>query len=170
MGDGFDLVVGANARRYRQAAGFTQAAVGESLGVPQQTVLKIERGERPLRFAEADKLAKLFGVEVTALSAPGSVAVAAETAAASEATMYLTSAAIALAEHLGRLACTVHAEGATSAADELLTYDWAAEVDKALLDAVIWNHTIPGAPSTVQEALQMLVQHGSWEDDDDPET
>jgi transcriptional regulator with XRE-family HTH domain len=162
--DGFDAVVGANVRQYRQAAGLTQAAIGDALGLPQQTVPKIERGERPLRFAEAHHLAALFGIEVEALSAPSGAGVAAAVAATNEASRWLTTAALELGEQLGKLACAVHADESTEAADTLLKWDWAAEVDSAMLDAITSHHTTFG--TTVKDALRWLVQHGPQDEDE----
>ena len=68
----FNERVGANVARYRKAAGFSQAELARRLGaldfpVQQPTVLKIEKGTRPLKFDEASSIADLLGVSVTDL-------------------------------------------------------------------------------------------------------
>jgi transcriptional regulator with XRE-family HTH domain len=164
--DGFDAVVGANLRRYRQTAGMTQAVIGNELGLPQQTVLRIERGERPLRFAEADKLATLFGVEVAELAAPpDGVAAAAAVAATRTASTSLVAAAATLGQELVRLAYTVHTDGSTEAADTLLRDDWGRVVNDVLLDVVTHGVGLDARPGTVQKALRLIVQHGVSEPD-----
>ncbi|MCV7056282.1 helix-turn-helix domain-containing protein [Mycolicibacterium gilvum] len=66
---GFDQLVGANIRAYRTAIGMSQLELAEALGrslgerVHQQTILKIEKGTRPLRFSEARAVAKVLGVQ-----------------------------------------------------------------------------------------------------------
>lgn len=66
--EGFDQLVGANIRAYRTAIGMSQVELAEALGrslgerIHQQTVQKIEKGTRPLRFSEAGAIAKVLGV------------------------------------------------------------------------------------------------------------
>jgi transcriptional regulator with XRE-family HTH domain len=68
----FNHLVGQNIAAARKAAGLSQAEVASELsmrGLPfqQQTVLKVEKGSRPLRLEEAVVLADLLGVEVNDL-------------------------------------------------------------------------------------------------------
>ncbi|MGH3969065.1 MAG: helix-turn-helix transcriptional regulator [Mycobacterium sp.] len=157
----FDRAVGRNVRQYRQAAGMTQAAVGDEIGLPQQTVLKIERGERPLRLVEADKLATLFGVDVAALSAPpDGVAVAAAVAATRAASTALVAQAANLGQELIRLAHYAHTEGSSEAADALLSADWGATVNSVILDVITHQVGLDAKPATAQKALQQLVEQG----------
>ncbi|PQP38801.1 helix-turn-helix domain-containing protein [Mycolicibacterium austroafricanum] len=66
--ESFDQLVGANIRTYRTAIGMSQLELAEALGrllgerVHQQTVQKIEKGTRPLRYSEARAVAKVLGV------------------------------------------------------------------------------------------------------------
>jgi transcriptional regulator with XRE-family HTH domain len=69
-----DKVIGENIQKFRKAKGLSQAQLAEALSewagqpVAQQTVLKIEKGTRPLRFAEAQWFAFVLGVPISALS------------------------------------------------------------------------------------------------------
>lgn len=65
----FDANVGRNAQRVRSIAGLSQTQVAQAMSQrghswQQQTVLKVERGSRPLRLSEAADLADFMGVEV----------------------------------------------------------------------------------------------------------
>jgi transcriptional regulator with XRE-family HTH domain len=53
-------------RETRTAAGLSQAAVGDRLGLPQQTVARIETNARPAKLAEAAAAAELFGTTLDA--------------------------------------------------------------------------------------------------------
>ena len=59
---GFDEVVGANIRRYRTARGMSQADLAEAMDVHQQTIQKIEKGVRPLRYSEAIAIARVLEI------------------------------------------------------------------------------------------------------------
>lgn len=64
-----DLTIGANVRRFRQAVAMSQAQLAEALSgygisFSQQTVLKIEKGERPLKLSEAAAISKCLGIAV----------------------------------------------------------------------------------------------------------
>jgi transcriptional regulator with XRE-family HTH domain len=72
--DDYDALVGRNVRRLRDAQGLTQADVAERLveqGLPfrQQTIVKIEKGQRPLRQREARAIASALDVLVDDLDA-----------------------------------------------------------------------------------------------------
>ena len=51
----------------RRAAGMTQVSVCEQLRKPKSWIGKLETGRRSLLFSEAMALARLYGVELTAL-------------------------------------------------------------------------------------------------------
>jgi transcriptional regulator with XRE-family HTH domain len=51
-------------RALRNAAGFTQQAVAEELGVGIQTYMRWERGETEPAFSELRMLAEMFDVEL----------------------------------------------------------------------------------------------------------
>ena len=62
----FNQRVGANLRALRAITGLSQTQLAEAMSArgyswQQQTVLKIEKGARPLRFEEADALTSVFG-------------------------------------------------------------------------------------------------------------
>lgn len=70
--DHYDARVGANVRKLRQARGLNQdqlAARVAERGVPfrQQTIVKVEKGERPLRLREADAVTAALDVDIDAL-------------------------------------------------------------------------------------------------------
>jgi transcriptional regulator with XRE-family HTH domain len=73
--DAIDQRVGENIRRLRAARGFSQAELARYLGEPyrQQTVLKVEKGTRPLKLSEAVKIAEVLAVEVKDLYRSDSV-------------------------------------------------------------------------------------------------
>jgi transcriptional regulator with XRE-family HTH domain len=69
----FDERVGANIRRVREAAGWSQADLAKMLtehGLPtaQQTVYKIEHGARPLKLEESLAVVEILGVSITSLA------------------------------------------------------------------------------------------------------
>jgi transcriptional regulator with XRE-family HTH domain len=71
----FDELVGENVRRFRVAAGMSQADLATQMGassgesVHQQTIQKIEKGTRALKFSEALKIAEALKVDVVSLTA-----------------------------------------------------------------------------------------------------
>lgn len=71
----YDRLVGQNVQRLRKARGMTQADLAKRLGqhglsMRQQTVVKVEQGARPLRFREADLIARVLGVNIATLNQP----------------------------------------------------------------------------------------------------
>lgn len=68
-----DRTIGQNLKRYRNAAGLSQSQLALQLlqagfeGIHPQTVLKIERGERPLRLTEARIVAEVFDIPLNYL-------------------------------------------------------------------------------------------------------
>lgn len=69
----FNRLVGRNLQRFRKAAALSQADLAEHLsarGFPfqQQTILKVEKGARPLKFDEVVAIGEILGVPVTALN------------------------------------------------------------------------------------------------------
>lgn len=158
MADDFDVKVGKNVRACREAAGMSQTDLAEALsratGEPmyQQTVLKIEKGTRPLKFAEAQHIANVFKVPVTALTEQS----------APEADVYLTSkitdvmlrhgdldmTAYKLGEALVNLALAVGANkgthdhdqaspGLVADAETVLGTQWGENFSKSLLSAIV---------------------------------
>lgn len=70
--DEYDVAVGANVRKFRQARGLNQdelAARVAERGVPfrQQTIVKIEKGQRPLRLREADAITAALDIDIDTL-------------------------------------------------------------------------------------------------------
>jgi transcriptional regulator with XRE-family HTH domain len=69
-----DRLIGANVQRFRTAKKLSQAQLADSMSVrtgqqiAQQTILKIEKGTRPLRYSEAVALAAALDVPLNALS------------------------------------------------------------------------------------------------------
>src|SRR4029450_4161698 len=69
----FNQRVGANLQLHRKAKGYSQsdlAGLLEQRGLPfqQQTILKIEKGPRPLRLEEAFVIADILGIELSSLT------------------------------------------------------------------------------------------------------
>lgn len=56
------MVVALNARRYRNALGLSQEAVGERIGADQQYVSVIERGGQNLTLVRLSELAQALNV------------------------------------------------------------------------------------------------------------
>jgi len=73
-----DDQVGRNVKQLREALGMSQAEVAEGMtkdgcaGFYPQTILKVEKGTRSLKFTEADSLARVLKVPMSALLNPGS--------------------------------------------------------------------------------------------------
>lgn len=61
------LKIGERIKEYRKQCGFNQESIARFLGVDQTLISKVENGERALSVELLEKLAALFGVEVTAL-------------------------------------------------------------------------------------------------------
>src|SRR5215217_5323917 len=69
----FNQRVGTNLQLHRKAKGYSQsdlAGLLEQRGLPfqQQTILKIEKGSRPLKLEEASVIADTLGIELSALT------------------------------------------------------------------------------------------------------
>lgn len=70
-----DTTIGENIRRFREALGLSQAQLAQRLvdggleGFYPQTVLRVEKGIRPLRLAEALVVAEALNTELGALAA-----------------------------------------------------------------------------------------------------
>lgn len=73
--DDFDKTVGANVRRYRMARGLSQAELADILSkqagerIHQQTIQKIEKGSRPLKYSEAVQLSSVLQIPLYELRA-----------------------------------------------------------------------------------------------------
>lgn len=68
----FDALLGSGIQHIRESMGLTQTRLAEAMSTRghawhQQTVVKTEKGLRPVRFEEALALADILHVEVTAL-------------------------------------------------------------------------------------------------------
>jgi transcriptional regulator with XRE-family HTH domain len=69
----FNQRVAANIRRFRRAAGMSQAELAYELTARgfswvQQTVVRVENGSQPLKLEEAEAVGKVLGVDVSVLS------------------------------------------------------------------------------------------------------
>jgi len=71
-----DVEVGANLRRIRESLRLSQADVAEAVkasgwtGAYPQTILKVEKGQRALRFTEAVAVARALGFSIESLVRP----------------------------------------------------------------------------------------------------
>ena len=104
-----DKVIGENIQRYRKAAGMTQAQLAETLTalggqtIAQQTILKIEKGTRPLRLAEGGLFALALDVPIHALTAGTDVSTwAAKLVAAEDGVTKLQYELTSVGNRLGR--------------------------------------------------------------------
>jgi transcriptional regulator with XRE-family HTH domain len=72
-----DERVGSNVKHIRDQLGMSQAEVAEGMtedgcpGFYPQTILKVEKGTRSLKLTEADSLARVLNVQLSALLDPG---------------------------------------------------------------------------------------------------
>jgi DNA-binding XRE family transcriptional regulator len=66
-----DVTVGVNVRKWRESLGLSQAELARHVGegFQQQTIVKIEKGVRPLRLSEAVRIAQVFAIDVKDLYA-----------------------------------------------------------------------------------------------------
>ena len=71
--ESLDVTAGENIRRLREQLGYSQAELARRVGggFQQQTIVKIEKGARPLRLAEAVAVADALSVDVSDLYRTG---------------------------------------------------------------------------------------------------
>lgn len=62
--------LGRRVREAREAAGESQAAAANAIGVSQPTYYRIESGDRPLKGDELIQLADFFGIRAAAITGP----------------------------------------------------------------------------------------------------
>jgi transcriptional regulator with XRE-family HTH domain len=67
VGPDFDQRVGANVQRYRASKGFSQSDLATAMSegaehIHQQTIQKIEKGTRPLKYSEAIRICDVLGI------------------------------------------------------------------------------------------------------------
>jgi DNA-binding XRE family transcriptional regulator len=64
--ESLDVTVGANIKQCREQLGLSQGQVARlvGMGFKQQTIVKIEKGDRPLKLSEAIRVAEVLSVEV----------------------------------------------------------------------------------------------------------
>ena len=68
-----DPAFGARIKELREAAGFTQASLAKSSGVPLGTIREIEQGKREPLFGTMKRLAKYLNVSLDDLPSPTKV-------------------------------------------------------------------------------------------------
>lgn len=64
------ISIGGRIKSYRKQSGFSQESLARFLGVDQTLISKVENGERALSVEALEKLAALFGVEISAFEQP----------------------------------------------------------------------------------------------------
>ncbi|MBN7559489.1 helix-turn-helix domain-containing protein [Mycobacteroides abscessus] len=194
----FDRRVGANVARYRKATGFSQADLAAAIstpgeGVHQQTILKIEKGTRPLKFSEADKIAHVLRISPAQLMdgvrrAQRNAELIARHTELARITDALTDAANDLASALIHLATTVSEHLGTEEPEQpdpdliqdsrnWLRTDWGHKLNAQLLQAVREHpHLVIVRPEldapTYDQILNTLSHNATHNDGhaDDPET
>ncbi|WP_349319145.1 helix-turn-helix domain-containing protein [Mycolicibacterium canariasense] len=63
-----DARIGKNLAALRVSAGLSQGELAEQIGVAQQTVAKMEKGTRPLKYAEAVAISERLSIPLSALA------------------------------------------------------------------------------------------------------
>jgi transcriptional regulator with XRE-family HTH domain len=64
----YDVRIGTNLARMRTARRLSQAELAENVGVAQQTIAKIEKGTRPLKYAEALRICRALKLPIAFLA------------------------------------------------------------------------------------------------------
>lgn len=139
-----DATIGANIARLRTAKPLSQAELGAAVGLAQQTVAKIEVGERSVKLSEAAIFAAALGVRVEALIGGDDVesvaaALAARVLSTERSAVNLLAAAFVLNGQLSGLARVTESKDWPPRADEipdevsamalaLLEADWGAGI------------------------------------------
>ena len=144
MTQGFDQRIGGNIQRIRNTARWSQADLAgrltdQGLSLPQQTINRIEHGERPLKFEEALAIADLLGVTVASLAQHFSN----ETVAAAAALIQRAKIVITRTEESIQENRDIQQRQET----------WA-------------RHMIEVQEQRIREAEQQLLDHGAVKDDD----
>ena len=67
------VIIGGNAKRAREANGFSQANVADFLKVDQSLISKFEKGDRSLQSDMLERLANLYGYKVSEFGCEGGV-------------------------------------------------------------------------------------------------
>jgi len=67
------VIIGENAKRAREACGFSQANVAEFLKVDQSLISKFEKGLRSLHANMLERLASLYGHRLSDFSSKGGI-------------------------------------------------------------------------------------------------
>lgn len=105
---GFDATVGRNLKQYREARGLTQTELAEVVSrfgetsFAQQTIVKIEKGSRPLKLREAERLAAALEIGLDDLVDDSEVMVS-RAALIIEATRKLWDASAAVHDSVSRM-------------------------------------------------------------------
>ena len=68
LNDEFNLIVGCNIRHHRQRFDMTMKELAEAAGMDITTLLRVERGERPIKFREAACVARHLGLSIERLA------------------------------------------------------------------------------------------------------
>lgn len=171
MTDSFDETVGTNIAQRRATAGMSQTDLAEALSrttgerIHQQTILKIEKGTRPLKFSEAQRIADVFHVPVTALltdQSLGDTQLSGKVISAMLSRRELHNLVPKMAEALVQLAVAVGADKARDPADQAspsltaqaqteLATQWGDYLSELLLNAVV-NHRGHGFSDALKSA------------------
>jgi transcriptional regulator with XRE-family HTH domain len=170
----FDKLVGSNVQKYRTASGLSQADLAAKLSadggehVHQQTIQKIEKGTRPLKFAEAVRIATVLKVPLASFDQrPGSVRADArllkQNTALFDLDSLLKDLASDLAHELAQLAFSVAVDRSSApedrashlritTAEDWLATEWGERFSDYLLDAIL-SHDLLVA-SDIQQSLK----------------
>lgn len=168
-----DAAVGRNLAQLRNAKGVSQSELADKLGVAQQTVAKIEKGTRSLKYLEAVHICLILGVDVNALVSDdieGSLGLIAISSTVWSAAGTVHDVVPSLADALLLLAYEVAGikSGVRSAALDseyqqamaILQTDWGADFNRLLGAEVRANSPFAdefGSETTYLEVLEVMI-------------
>lgn len=144
-----DVAIGRNLASLRSARGLSQGELADQIGVAQQTIAKIEKGSRPLRFVEANLICAILKVPIASLAARDVTASAALLALSTqvwevsraivEPAPRLAHALVQLAHEVAAIRSGIRPQAAQFEYDRAVGFlhaDWGKDLNEALTRAV----------------------------------
>lgn len=142
-------MIGTNLASLRAARGLSQGELADQVGVAQQTIAKIEKGSRPLRYVEAILICGVLKVPIAALAAQDVASSAALLALTTnvwtisksidESAKRLAEALVQLGHEVAAIRSGVHDQPAQFEYDRAVGYletDWGRNLNESLTEAV----------------------------------
>ncbi|MFH5231006.1 helix-turn-helix transcriptional regulator [Antrihabitans spumae] len=191
-----DVLVGSNVQKFRTARGMSQADLAEAISrsgeqFHQQTILKIEKGTRPLKYLEAHRICAALRVGLADLlekeaRASADAGILEHTTKLSDLSVDIDELSVRLADQLVALADAVAIAG-KDASPYLVTNDgagpglgflrtnWGDELNERLFDALSRHDRVAELPAdwgnTSAEVLERIAGQdwdSNGQDDDRP--